>query len=246
MLVKGHKAGGNLCTVISQSCHPTTHYLHPLILQARPKDLMWSKTSRISQASRVYSVYANRISIWLLNNKIYEGQTNFHHVTSVMVFSSGGDSVKICGFLDCSADFSRYGRHVYRCNINRHSVSTTRAALKHTFDTSHVPLAFTVFMRSYFFKDVSWVVVGEMADAKWNNGKVVHLDSSKSNFEPLFITMSMPPNSWIVFSTAFWTDSSLLMSHSIGSPLPPALLISSAAVKIVPGNLGCGVTGAIY
>jgi len=57
--------------------------------------------------------------------------------------------------------------------------------------------------------------------------------------------MSIPPNSWMVFSTAFWTDSSLLISHSIGSPLPPALLISSAAVKIVPGSLGFGVTGLI-
>jgi hypothetical protein len=42
-----------------------------------------------------------------------------------------------------------------------------------TFDTSQVPRAFTVFMRSYFFKVVSCVVVGEIADARHNNVRVV-------------------------------------------------------------------------
>lgn len=44
----------------------------------------------------------------------------------------------------------------------------------HTFDTSQVPRAFTAFMRSYFFTEVSWVVVGEIADAGSNSGQVDH------------------------------------------------------------------------
>ena len=56
----------------------------------------------------------------------------------------------------------------------------------------------------------------------------------------LLITMSIPPNSSTVFSTAFLIWSSCRISVMIGSALPPHSSISSAAVNIVPGSLGCG------
>ena len=50
----------------------------------------------------------------------------------------------------------------------------------------------------------------------------------------------MPPKVSTVLATAAATWSSKRMSHWIGSALPPAASISSAAVKIVPGSLGWG------
>ena len=58
----------------------------------------------------------------------------------------------------------------------------------------------------------------------------------------LLTRMSMPPNLAAVSATAFSTLCSSRMSHAIGSALPPAFSISSAAVKIVPGRRGSGVT----
>ncbi len=52
--------------------------------------------------------------------------------------------------------------------------------------------------------------------------------------------MSIPPKVSIVLSTADCTCSSKRISVQIGSPFPPAASISSAAVKIVPGNFGWG------
>src|SRR5215213_4066458 len=50
----------------------------------------------------------------------------------------------------------------------------------------------------------------------------------------------MPPNSSTTRSTASSTDSASRMSPTIGSACPPASRMSSAAVWIVPGSLGCG------
>src|SRR6266478_3631097 len=56
----------------------------------------------------------------------------------------------------------------------------------------------------------------------------------------LLNTMSMPPKVATVRSIALLTWASSRTSTTSGSALPPALAISSAAVKIVPGSLGCG------
>src|SRR5215207_1356177 len=50
----------------------------------------------------------------------------------------------------------------------------------------------------------------------------------------------MPPNFSTARSTASSTDSASRMSPTIGNASPPASRISSAAVWIVPGSLGCG------
>src|SRR5213080_3309305 len=54
--------------------------------------------------------------------------------------------------------------------------------------------------------------------------------------------MSRPPNVAAAFSIAPFTCVSSRTSTTSGSAFPPALVISSAAVKIVPGNLGCGLS----
>src|SRR5262245_28353966 len=53
----------------------------------------------------------------------------------------------------------------------------------------------------------------------------------------LAIRMSMPPNSETVCATAASTDSSLVTSHRTGTALPPADVMRSATVWIVPGTL---------
>src|SRR5438445_5924441 len=58
--------------------------------------------------------------------------------------------------------------------------------------------------------------------------------------EALFTTMSMPPNRSTVWLTAAATDSSSRTSPRIGSAVPPAATISSAAVWIVPGSRASG------
>ncbi len=58
----------------------------------------------------------------------------------------------------------------------------------------------------------------------------------------LLTTMSMPPKVATVCSIAPFTCASSRTSTTSGSALPPALAISSAAVKIVPGSFGCGVS----
>ena len=55
----------------------------------------------------------------------------------------------------------------------------------------------------------------------------------------LLIQISMPPNLLAASSTAASTCSSYLISQTIGSAVPPTSSISSAAVKIVPGRVGC-------
>jgi len=52
----------------------------------------------------------------------------------------------------------------------------------------------------------------------------------------------MPPNSFTVFSIASFTLFSSLTSHWIGKQRPPAFFIYSAALNIVPSNLGCDST----
>src|SRR5215475_3426819 len=54
--------------------------------------------------------------------------------------------------------------------------------------------------------------------------------------------MSSPPNVAAAFSIAPCTCASSRTSTTSGSAFPPALVISSAAVKMVPGNLGCGLS----
>ena len=51
----------------------------------------------------------------------------------------------------------------------------------------------------------------------------------------------MPPNFATVSATALSTLCSSRMSQAIGSALPPAFSISSAAVKIVPGEPRVGL-----
>jgi len=58
----------------------------------------------------------------------------------------------------------------------------------------------------------------------------------------LLTTMSRPPKVATVRSIALFTCASSRTSTTSGSALPPALAISSAAVKMVPGSLGCGVS----
>src|SRR5262245_32058877 len=58
----------------------------------------------------------------------------------------------------------------------------------------------------------------------------------------LLTTMSMPPNFSAVASSAVFTFSSSRTSTTIGSALPPAASISAAAVWMVPGSFGCGVS----
>ena len=52
----------------------------------------------------------------------------------------------------------------------------------------------------------------------------------------------MPPNLATVSATDFSTLCSSRMSQGSGRALPPAFSISSAALKMVPGNLGSGFT----
>src|SRR5215475_4025211 len=58
----------------------------------------------------------------------------------------------------------------------------------------------------------------------------------------LLTTMSRPPNVSTVRSIASLTCASSRTSTVSGSGWPPALAISSAAVKMVPGNFGCGLS----
>ena len=53
----------------------------------------------------------------------------------------------------------------------------------------------------------------------------------------LFTKISIDPKLLIIFSTAFSTCSSNLISVLIGRAFAPSSSISFAAVKIVPGNL---------
>ena len=91
----------------------------------------------------------------------------------------------------------------------------------HSFESTNVPLTFTENIKSKRFISVYVVGVREIALA-------------------LFITISIPPNSSTVLSTALLICSSCLISVTMGSALPPHASISSAAVKMVPGSLGCG------
>src|SRR5262249_36754341 len=59
----------------------------------------------------------------------------------------------------------------------------------------------------------------------------------------LLTTMSMPPKVTTVFSIALFTCASSRTSTTSGSACPPALAISSAAVKMVPESFGCGLSG---
>ncbi len=56
----------------------------------------------------------------------------------------------------------------------------------------------------------------------------------------LFISISIPPNSLRVSSTAAWTWFSNRISVIHGRALPPIDFISSTAEYTVPGNFGCG------
>jgi hypothetical protein len=58
----------------------------------------------------------------------------------------------------------------------------------------------------------------------------------------LLTTMSMPPKVATVFSIALLTCASSRTSTTSGSARPPALAISSAAVKMVPESFGCGLS----
>src|SRR3954447_26532375 len=58
----------------------------------------------------------------------------------------------------------------------------------------------------------------------------------------LLTTMSTPPHFSAVASSAFLTLSSSRTSTTSGSASPPAASISAAAVWIVPGSFGCGVS----
>src|SRR5262249_23363260 len=59
----------------------------------------------------------------------------------------------------------------------------------------------------------------------------------------LLTTMSMPPKVATVRSIALFTCVSSRTSTTSGSACPPALAISSAAVKMVPESFGCGFSG---
>src|SRR5262249_187845 len=89
------------------------------------------------------------------------------------------------------------------------------------FDTMKVPRALTWCIRSKRRMSVSATGVRETALA-------------------LLTTMSMPPKAATVRSIASFTCASSRTSTTSGNALPPALAISSAAVKMVPGSLGCG------
>lgn len=81
--------------------------------------------------------------------------------------------------------------------------------------------------------------------------KVPRIDLKNSQYElfkgkpvmliadALLIKMSIPPNFFTACSKAFFTESSTRRSHCTGKHFPPAFSISSAAVKMVPSNLGC-------
>src|SRR5256885_2354632 len=56
----------------------------------------------------------------------------------------------------------------------------------------------------------------------------------------LLTRMSRPPNVATACSIALLTCASSRTSTTRGRALPPALEISSAAVKMVPGSFGCG------
>ena len=58
--------------------------------------------------------------------------------------------------------------------------------------------------------------------------------------EALLIHISIPPKCSTDLFIASLTLSSLRISQIIGNASPPASIISSAAVYIVPGNFGCG------
>ena len=58
----------------------------------------------------------------------------------------------------------------------------------------------------------------------------------------LLTTISSPPKVSTVRSIPALTDSSSRTSTASGSALPPAFSISSAAVWMVPGSFGCGVS----
>src|SRR5262249_43851232 len=58
----------------------------------------------------------------------------------------------------------------------------------------------------------------------------------------LLTTMSLPPKFATVRSIALFTCASSRTSTTSGSAWPPALAISSAAVKMVPGSFGCGLS----
>src|SRR5262245_5885295 len=91
------------------------------------------------------------------------------------------------------------------------------------FDTMKVPRVLTWCIRSKRRMSVSATGVRETALA-------------------LFTTMSRPPKVATVRSIAALTCASSRTSTVSGSALPPAATISSAAVKMVPGSLGCGVS----
>lgn len=94
---------------------------------------------------------------------------------------------------------------------------------RQSLEQSQVPLALIWCIKSNLLTSVLSVGVSDRALA-------------------LFTRMSIPPKVETVLSTAAYTDFSSLISHSIASPFPPAFSISSTAVKIVPGSLGCGLT----
>src|SRR6266436_7980595 len=58
----------------------------------------------------------------------------------------------------------------------------------------------------------------------------------------LLTTTSSPPKVATACSIALFTCASSRTSTTMGSAFPPTLVISSAAVKMVPGNLGCGLS----
>src|SRR5215468_9260803 len=91
------------------------------------------------------------------------------------------------------------------------------------FDTMKVPRVLTWCIRSKRRMSVSATGVRETALA-------------------LFTTMSRAPKVATVRSIAALTCASSRTSTTSGSALPPAATISSAAVKMVPGSLGCGVS----
>lgn len=57
--------------------------------------------------------------------------------------------------------------------------------------------------------------------------------------DALLMSTSIPPKVYTTLLILALTWSSYLMSHCMGRAFPPALMISYAAVLIVPGNLGC-------
>ncbi len=91
------------------------------------------------------------------------------------------------------------------------------------FDTMKVPRVLIWCMRSKRRMSVSAMPVSETALA-------------------LFTTMSMPPKCAAVLSIAALTAASSRTSTASGSARPPAASISAAAVWMVPGNFGCGVS----